>query len=193
MIGIYSIYSKSQDKYYIGKSKDVYKRIQKHLSDLRLNHHHSDYLQHVYNKYGENDLEFKVLQECTYEETSELEKYYIQKFDSYNNGFNSTLGGEWGAPGRKFSEATLKKLSERVTGCKNPCYNKWGELNPNNKISKEVASYLYFYTHSNKVFPKSSRKDFIGKYGITRDIYKKIQFNIIYYYIILVNLRFNCI
>lgn len=55
MIGIYSIYSKSQNCYYIGKSKDIHKRILKHKSDLRLNRHHSSYLQNVYNKYGLED------------------------------------------------------------------------------------------------------------------------------------------
>ena len=175
MIGIYYIYSKSQDKYYIGKSKNICTRFKKHLSDLRLNKHHSSYLQHVYNKYGLEDLEFQIIQECKYEESGELEKYYIEKYNSYNDGFNSTLGGEWGAPGRKFSEETRLKLSNNIKGEKNPCYNKWGELNPHSKISKEIASYIYFYTHSNKVFPHSSRKDFIGKHGITVDIYKKIQ------------------
>lgn len=177
MTGIYSIYSKSQDKYYIGKSKDILARIAKHMSDLKLGKHHSQYLQNVFNKYGIEDLKFSIIQECSYEESSELEQYYIEKYDSFHNGFNSTLGGEWGAPGRKFSEETLKRLSENIKGEKNPCYGKWGDLNPHSKISKQIATYIYFYTHSNKVFPKSSRKDFIGKYGITLDIYKKIQQN----------------
>ena len=175
MIGIYKIYSKSQNKYYIGKSKDIKKRIIKHKSDLRLNKHHSSYLQNVYNKYGIEDLSFEVLQECSYEESSALEKYYIKKYNSFEDGFNSTEGGEWGAPGRRFSEETLKKLSENIKGEKNPCYGKWGDLNPNSKISKQTAIYLYFFTHSNKEFPKISRDNFIGKFGITLDIYKKIQ------------------
>lgn len=176
MIGIYYIYSKSQNKHYIGKSIDVHKRILKHKSDLRLNKHHSLYLQHVYNKYGEQDLEFNMIQECSLEESGDLEKKYIQEYDSYENGFNATLGGEWGAPGRKFSPETLKKLSERVKGEKNPQHNHWGDKNPNCRITKEVASYIYFFTHSQRRdFPRVSRKDWIGKEGITVDIYKKIQ------------------
>lgn len=177
MVGIYYIYSKSQNCYYVGKSKDIHLRFLKHLSDLRLNKHHSPYLQNVFNKYGENDLIFHVIKECKFEETAELEKYYIQKYNSYEKGFNSTLGGEWGAPGRKFSEETLKKMSERVKGEKNPGWGKFGDLNPHSKITKEIASYIFFFTHSNKKFPRGSRKDFIGKYGITLDIYKKIQQN----------------
>lgn len=178
MIGVYSIYSKSQDKYYIGKSKDIHKRITKHISDLKLGRHHSPYLQHIYNKYGIDDLEFKIIQETTYEESGELEKFYIKKYDSYNNGFNCTLGGEWGAPGRKFSEETLLKLSNNIKGKKNPCYGKWGDMNPHHKITKEVASYIWFYTHNiNFTFPVISRKQWIGHYGITISIYKSIQGN----------------
>jgi group I intron endonuclease len=175
MIGIYTIYSKSQNKYYVGKSKDIEKRFLKHKSDLRLNRHHSKYLQNVYNKYGLEDLSFEIIQECSYEESSSLEKYYIKKYNSFEEGFNNTEGGEWGAPGRKFSAETLAKLSNNIKGDKNPCYGKWGDLNPNSKISKQIATYLYFFTHSNRSFPKISRKDFIGKFGITLDIYKKIQ------------------
>lgn len=95
MVGIYSIYSKTQNCYYIGKSKDIHKRILKHKSDLRLSRHHSPYLQNTYNKYGEEDLVYTIIQECSYEESGELEKYYIKKYDSFNNGFNMTEGGEW--------------------------------------------------------------------------------------------------
>ena len=175
MIGIYSIYSKSQNKYYIGKSIDVHKRFLTHLSDLRLNKHHSKYLQNVYNKYGKDDLVFNIITECSLEESGALEKYYINKFNSFHDGFNETEGGEWGAPGRKFSQETLQKMSLRIQGEKNPCYNKWGDMNPHNKISKEIAIYIYFFTHSNKPFPIITRKDFLGKYNITLDIYKKIQ------------------
>ena len=177
MIGIYSIYSKSQDCYYIGKSKDIEKRMLKHKSDLRLNRHHSPYLQNTFNKYGFEDLEFSVIQECTYEDSAELEKDYIKKYNSYDKGFNMTTGGEWGAPGRKFSQETLQKMSERIKGEKNPMYNHWGDKNPNCSISKEIATYIYFFTHSSKEFPKITRKNFIGKFGITLDIYKKIQQN----------------
>lgn len=68
-------------------------------------------------------------------------------------------------------------MSENMRGEKNPLYGAWGEKNPHHKITKETASYIFFFTHSNKNFPKVSRKDFIGKFGITLDIYKKIQQN----------------
>ena len=174
-MSIYSIYSISQNKYYIGKSKDINARISKHKSDLRLGKHHSHYLQNTYNKYGEKDLVYEIILQCSYDETIEYEKKYIAEFNSFVDGFNSTTGGEYGAPGRHFSKETLERLSQNVLGEKNPCYGKWGDLNPNSKINKKIASYIFFFTHSHRTFPKISRKDFINKFGITVDIYKKIQ------------------
>lgn len=175
MIGIYSIYSKSQNKYYIGKSVDIHARIQKHLNDLKLGKHHSPYLQNVYNKYGPEDLHFNVIEECSLDFLSEKEKKYIQSYDSFKNGFNCTLGGE-GTLGRVFSEETRRKLSENVRGERNSQYGHWGDLNPNSKITKEIASYIWFYTHNKYFsFPKITRKQWIGNFGITLDIYKKIQ------------------
>lgn len=104
MIGIYFIYSKSQNQYYIGKSIDIQKRFWKHLSDLHLGKHHSPYLQFVFNKYGEDDLIFSIVEECSVKDNlGQLEKDYIIKYNSYETGFNCTLGGDGGTLGRKFS------------------------------------------------------------------------------------------
>ena len=45
-------------------------------------------------KWGWNAFEGKVLEEVDEEDLNELEKFYIKYFDSYKNGYNSTIGGE---------------------------------------------------------------------------------------------------
>jgi hypothetical protein len=45
-------------------------------------------------KYGVDNFDFKQLCECPIEELDELEKYFIQKYDTFNNGYNLTLGGQ---------------------------------------------------------------------------------------------------
>ena len=45
-------------------------------------------------KWGWNTFEGKVLEEVDEEDLNELEKFYIKYFDSYKNGYNSTIGGE---------------------------------------------------------------------------------------------------
>lgn len=63
-------------------------------------------------KYGKENFSYNVIQEIEYptleELTSQLdilEKYYIEYFDSFNNGYNSTTGGKDGL----LSEETKKK------------------------------------------------------------------------------------
>ena len=118
--GIY--YLKINGKYYIGKDVCIerMKRIKEHLWLLRRNAHYNPYLQNAYNKYKDT-LEYGVLLEtnCTLEELSELEKEYIEKYDSYRNGYNLTIGGE-GIGGYKLTEEQIEKCRVRMLGAKNP-------------------------------------------------------------------------
>ena len=52
-----------------------------------------------------------------------LETYYISKYDSYKNGYNSTTGGD-GARGQKISEETKEKLRISMKGENNPFYGR---------------------------------------------------------------------
>lgn len=64
MIGIYSIKNKVNGKIYIGQSTDIIDRLRHHLSELRHNRHSNSYLQRSFNKYGEENFEFDVVEEC---------------------------------------------------------------------------------------------------------------------------------
>lgn len=70
-------------------------------------------------KYGKENFSYNVIQEIEYptleELTSQLDilkKYYIEYFDSFNNGYNSTTGGKDGL----LSEETKKKIGESLVG-----------------------------------------------------------------------------
>ena len=45
-------------------------------------------------KWGWDAFECRVLEEVYEEDLDELEKFYIEQFDSYKNGYNATIGGE---------------------------------------------------------------------------------------------------
>ena len=89
MIGIYKITNKYNYKNYIGKSKNIMQRWATHEQAL-LNHtHHSIKLQSDYDIYGGIEaFDFSILEICTPAELNEREKYYINEFDSINNGYN---------------------------------------------------------------------------------------------------------
>lgn len=92
--GIYYIKNLINDKYYIGQSVNIDKRFSQHFSMLRNNNHHNTYLQNAFNKYGAKNFEFKLIKSCKPKYLNRFERVYIKKYDSYNNGYNLTEGGE---------------------------------------------------------------------------------------------------
>lgn len=92
---VYRIVCFHTGKCYVGKTVDVKKRRQTHFRTLKKNTHHNKHLQNAYNKYGEKSLYFEVIENSIKEESiKEREKYWIAHFDSFNNGFNLTPGGD---------------------------------------------------------------------------------------------------
>ena len=48
----------------------------------------------AFNKYGLENFTFEEIEEVENSELDIREKYWINYYDSYNNGYNSTLGGK---------------------------------------------------------------------------------------------------
>lgn len=87
MVGIYKITNLLNGKSYIGQSNNLERRKKEHLSgkqqiDLDIQ------------QLGVENFEFEILEYCTKEKLDELEKYWIEYYDSYNNGYNLTKGGQ---------------------------------------------------------------------------------------------------
>lgn len=60
--GIYRFTNKISGKIYIGSAKNLRKRFVQHRSNLRLNKHHSIHFQNAYNKYGENNFIYDIIE-----------------------------------------------------------------------------------------------------------------------------------
>lgn len=67
--GIYCIESIRDRKKYVGMSKDIHMRWAQHRADLRGNIHHNANLQESWNRFGGENFEFVVLEECNEEES----------------------------------------------------------------------------------------------------------------------------
>lgn len=65
-------------------------------------------------KYGFENFKIEKLfdEDCTIDELRDKEIYFIELYDTFNNGYNSTLGGE-STLGFRFTDEQKKKLSDR--------------------------------------------------------------------------------
>lgn len=94
--GIYCIENISTKKKYIGQSINIENRWSKHKSELKHSVHDNNYLQKAWNKYGESDFKFYVLEYCEKEKLNDLEKYYIDYYNTMDRklGYNLKSGGQ---------------------------------------------------------------------------------------------------
>lgn len=89
--GIYGIYDKTYDKWYIGSSVDIVTRIEGHKAKFRkLSKEPTDKLMYFLHPCHQNNIEYHILEYCTPEELAELERYYIRTYNSIEpNGYNA--------------------------------------------------------------------------------------------------------
>lgn len=85
--GVYKISFSNTDKVYIGSSKDIDKRIKQHKAMLEADCHHSYKLQEYYNKHSDL-ICYEVVEECDEHLRTNVEAYFINKYNAIYNGFN---------------------------------------------------------------------------------------------------------
>lgn len=114
-IGIYGIKNKVNNNIYIGKTgMNFGDRWDSHRSLLRGNKHFNQYLQRAWNKYGEENFEFVVIEDCSANELNDKERYYIQLYREQNLSYNLADGGEGGGfLGKHLSEETKRKIGDK--------------------------------------------------------------------------------
>ena len=129
--GIY-MWTSPSGKSYIGQSVDLVKRYNNFISNCinyggeKINRARKKYNNKRYWKY-------KVLEYCDLSKLNEREIYYIALYDTYHNGYNSSLGGESGSRGCKWSEESRNKINGRLA------WNKGikGSIKPNKTSFKK--------------------------------------------------------
>lgn len=114
--GVYKITSLLYpDRFYIGSSCDVKGRWSKHKTQLRKGNHVSRYMQRHFNKHGEADMSFSIIEEVTPANTLfllEREQYYL---DLLHPVFNTCKTASV-TTGVKMSEAHRRQISKRLKG-----------------------------------------------------------------------------
>lgn len=89
MAYVYTITNKINNNQYIGSTNDYKRRWYKHLWSLKTGQHHSNALQRAWDKYGEDNFEFSILEECEASMQFEREQFYIDTLQPFSpNGYN---------------------------------------------------------------------------------------------------------
>jgi group I intron endonuclease len=111
MVGIYCIRNVVNKKVYVGSSVNIDSRWSNHRTLLKTGKHRNQYLQRAWDKYGEQNFEFKVLQECGVDDLPTLEVEWMNFFSSCkrSSGYNLVKVTD-----RKqvWSESVLQKKSD---------------------------------------------------------------------------------
>lgn len=157
--GIYKINNLITGCFYIGSAINIYQRTRIHLWYLRKGIHTNKHLQNSFNKYGEENFEFSIIEKL--EDTKQLidkeqfyidllkPKYNIRKIANSNLGLKmsieSNLKRSLSMSGRIQSSEHLKNRVLAITGVKKNCTNRiWkkGFKRTKESINKQINSNI---------------------------------------------------
>lgn len=111
IIGIYTITNTIDNKIYIGRSNDIRDRLTKHKSKLRGNRHPNEHLQNSWNKYGEENFIFEILEEYPIELIPSMELYWANLLNVHNRDYGYNKEPIIPIDGiKKHSDETKEKL-----------------------------------------------------------------------------------
>ena len=108
---IYKIINNVNNKIYIGKtSRNLNIRWQEHLREAK-NTNHNIALYNAIRKYGESNFTCEIVEDnVPLDILNERESYYIALYDSKNNGYNETNGGDGGRTSSKLTEEDVQNI-----------------------------------------------------------------------------------
>ena len=122
----------NNSKVYIGSSVDMNKRKREHFYELKRNKHHNNYLQRAFNKYGEENFRFIILEYVEKNILFEKETFWIKLKKSLEPKYGYNLG--------------IPNTDERL------------QLRDETILKKKIAAYNQYYSNNNKI----SLEDFLN-------------------------------
>ena len=92
---IYLITNQINNKKYVGKTtKSIKERWEEHLKDSKKEKCEIRPLYRAIRKYGIENFTIEEIEKCNIISLSEKEQYWIKYYNTYEDGYNATLGGD---------------------------------------------------------------------------------------------------
>lgn len=185
MIGyIYKVTNKINGKIYIGQTtQSVKDRWYRHCGKSGISKAESRmHLKRAILKYGKENFSVEVIEECDSTILNERERFYISYFNSYKEGYNSTIGGQDGFKPYKTSEdeetqiislyeygLSLREIGREFNLDKATVK---GILTRHNISIRNTRTYKLSHSDREAIMAEinagASRKYIINKYGISK-------------------------
>ena len=118
-IFIYKIKCETNNKVYIGQSTNPKRRFNQHLN-------YNKFIKDDVDKYGKDSFTLEILEECDENNCCDRETYYIEKYDTVNNGYNvqkiahngvfNRRRHQWNTGLTKETDVRVKKISDALKG-----------------------------------------------------------------------------
>lgn len=163
--GIYLIQNNINQKCYIGKSSNIENRWKYHRENYKGNKEYNKPLYRAFRYYGINNFTFSILEEIKdYNDQKDFvnnqEKFWINYYNSFNKGYNATIGGDGGItvndPRIAYGKLTTKEviyLRKRYQECKYPSGYIYKE-EFQNKITKRGFQAIWLGQNAKTIMPE---------------------------------------
>jgi len=169
---IYKATNKINGKSYIGQTiETLNERKAKHISCACLKKDNI-YFHNTIKKHGKENFIWEVLTECnSLKELNKTEIEMIEKYNTFESGYNLTKGGE-GRVGCKHTEESKKKMSEATKGENNGMYGKRHSKKTKEKMSESRKGERSFW-YGRHLTEESKRKQSESMKGEKNPNYNK--------------------
>lgn len=168
---IYCITNLTNNKKYVGETKDYNRRFSQHkfygeqgyqsLKKYNKGSFEKSGLYKDIKEIGIDNFKFEVLEICQYEDRLKREKFWIEKFDSYTNGYNDSPKHGASFINKKHSQKSKDKIGVANSGGNNGMAGKHHTLEARKSMGEKRKGKNNGFSHPVYcVFPNSIKMYF---------------------------------
>jgi group I intron endonuclease len=121
--GVYQIRCIPTGKMYVGSAVDIRARWGQHSRNLRRGDHPNAHLQQAWNKYGEGQFEFSVLELASKDDLIQVEQKWMDKTRCANREVGFNIFDKAGSPGSAFVQVWEGFIDPMETRSPSPIFS----------------------------------------------------------------------